>query len=129
MPDKKESFCPEDWFRKADKDFMRARKNLDDKDFEESAFHLQQALEKYLKGTLLYLGWKLKRVHDLEYLLDELIKTYPEFDNFRALCQELTGYYFIERYPFINEEPSRIDLRSNLKQSAILINKLKNIVK
>lgn len=129
MPDKKESYYPEDWFGKADKDFKRARKNLDEEDFEESAFHLQQALEKYLKGALLYIGWKLKRVHDLEYLLDELIKSYPDLERFRVLCQELTGYYFIERYPFITEEPSRIDLRSNLKESAILINKLRSVVK
>ena len=64
---------------------------------EDAAFHLQQTVEKYLKGYLLSRGWPLKRVHDLEYLLDEAIKFQPELEEFRSLCQELTGNYFIER--------------------------------
>lgn len=88
-----ESLYPLDWYKKAEKDLERSKKNLSEKDLEEAAFHLQQSLEKYLKGYLLSKGWELKKIHDLEYLLDEAIKFKPELEEFRPLCQEVTGYY------------------------------------
>ena len=49
---------------------------------------------------------------------------YPHLETFRSLCQEITGYYFIERYPFLVEEPSSTELNSNLKLASKLIKKL-----
>jgi HEPN domain-containing protein len=66
MPDKKESFYPLDWIKKVKRDLKRVKERLEISDFEDAAFHLQQALEKYLKAYLLSRGWELKRIHDLE---------------------------------------------------------------
>lgn len=124
MRDRRESVYPQDWFRKAYRDFKRVEQNLKEGDYEDAAFHLQQTVEKYLKGYLLSKGWKLKKIHDLEYLLDEAIKFKPDLEVFRSLCQEITGYYFIERYPFLVEEPSLTELNYNFKIVSELIQKL-----
>ena len=112
----KESLYPKDWIKKADKDFERVKERIDS-DVEDAAFHLQQAVEKYLKAYLLLKGWKLKKIHDLEALLDEAVKYNTGFEKFRKLCQRITGYYLIERYPFILELPSKQEVKSELTQA------------
>ena len=64
-----------------------------------SSFHLQQAVEKYLKGFLLSTGWPLRRIHDLEVLIQEAIVRDSDFAPFLALCQRITEYYIETRYP------------------------------
>jgi HEPN domain-containing protein len=121
MPDKKESLYPPDWIKKAKKDLERVEKRLKDSDFEDAAFHLQQALEKYLKAYLLFKGWRLKRIHDLEELLDEAIKYNPKFESFRKTCQKVTSYYLIDRYPFVTEAPPSKEIQKSLKEAEKLV--------
>jgi HEPN domain-containing protein len=68
-------------------------------DPEGAGYHLQQSVEKYLKGFLLYKGWKLKRIHDLEVLLNDALKYEKTLEKYRNLLQKVTGYYVIDRYP------------------------------
>ncbi len=63
------------------------------------AFHLQQTAEKYLKGYLLSRGWSLRRIHDLEVLIQEAMARDAEFAPFLAPCQRITEYYVETRYP------------------------------
>jgi len=123
--DKKESLYFKDWYEKAARDLRRVSKRLEEGDMEEAGFHLQQAIEKYFKGYLLRKGWKLKKVHDLEFLLDEAIKYKKELEEFRPLCQEVTGYYFTERYPYIQKEPSHQEINTNLEKAKALIKIIK----
>lgn len=95
----KDSLYPQDWFRLAAKDFKRAEHLLNVDDPEGAGYHLQQAVEKYLKGFLLSKGWKLKRIHDLEVLLNDALKYEKALEKHRNLCQKITGYYMIDRYP------------------------------
>jgi HEPN domain-containing protein len=90
---------PEDWLKIAETDWKRVERNLRE-DPALAAFCLQQALEKFLKGFLILRGWELRRIHDLDTLLDEAIKHEPSLENFRGPCQKITSFYFIERYPF-----------------------------
>ncbi len=46
----KESRYWKDWLDKAAEDLQRVEKRLEIGDIEDAAFHLQQAIEKYLKG-------------------------------------------------------------------------------
>jgi len=68
-----ESVYPADWLRIAEKDLERVRSLLDGGDGELAGFCLQQAVEKFLKAFLLSKGWKLRRVHDLNTLLDDAL--------------------------------------------------------
>lgn len=94
-----ESLYPPEWMRYAERDLGRVPRALRDGDPELAGFCLQQAVEKFLKAFLLTRGWKLRRIHDLEALLDAAIAFAPEMDSFRPTCQEITDYYIVERYP------------------------------
>ena len=98
---REESLYPQDWFAKAQQDVRTVEILLrEEGDAEVAGFHLQQAVEKYLKGYLLSQGWELQRIHNLEVLLNEAIRFEPELERFRDLCEEATDLYTLERYPF-----------------------------
>lgn len=68
-------------------------------DPEFAGFCLQQAVEKLLKAYLLSRGWNLRRIHDLEALLDDAVAFDASLEAFRTPCAEITEYYLYERYP------------------------------
>ena len=94
-----ESVSLEEWLKIARKDWERAKRNLEDEDPEAAGFFLQQSVEKYLKAFLLQRGWKLKKIHELDALLDEAIKYVTPLKMFYKFCESITGYYFADRYP------------------------------
>ena len=99
MP-REESTYPQDWLAIAERDLLRVGRALRDDDAEAAAFFLQQTLEKSLKAFLLQSGWQLRRIDDLEALLDDAVEVDSSLESFRPLCQQATGYYLIDRYPF-----------------------------
>ncbi|MBI3324540.1 MAG: HEPN domain-containing protein [Candidatus Omnitrophica bacterium] len=115
---------PQDWLRIAAEDFRRVARRLVEGDTEDAAFRLQQALEKFLKGYLLSKGWTLKRTHDLELLLDDAIRYAPNLERHRRVCQDVTGYYFVERYPTFEEGPSSKDVKVAYAQAKALVRRL-----
>jgi len=125
MP-REESLYPADWLRVAEKDLGRVEHLLDVQDPEAAGFFLQQAVEKFLKAFLLSKGWELKRIHDLEALLNEAMLHDPSLEAFRAVCQKITGFYLVERYPLIVEAGlTEGDVRNSLKEVKGLIEKLR----
>ena len=97
MPD---SIIPAEWFAQGDLDVQAAEILLaQNGPLAVVAFHLQQAIEKYLKGFLLSTGWSLRRIHDLELLLQQAIAQDADFAPFLAACQRITEYYIEARYP------------------------------
>lgn len=95
-----ESQLPAEWFTQGDTDIETAEILLaHNGPLTSIAFHLQQAIEKYLKGYLLANGWELRRIHDLEILLREVIDLDTEFTAFLPACQRITEYYIESRYP------------------------------
>jgi len=121
MP-KPESGYPADWFRIGDRDLGRAQRLLDDADYPGAGFNLQQAVEKYLKGYLLAHGWKLRRVHDLDVLLNEAVRFEPSLEEFRDPCRKITQYYLEDRYPYIVvSELTEAELRESLSAAEDII--------
>jgi HEPN domain-containing protein len=125
MTENSDSAYISEWFTAGDKDWRRVGILLENEDEEGAAFHLQQALEKYLKGFLLSKGWELKRIHDLETLLDEAVKLDEKLESFRSLCERVSNYYFSQRYPPIipldtNSENVKNDLDESEKMRTIL---------
>lgn len=124
---REESLYPADWLRIAEKDLARAKHLLAIQDAEAGGFFLQQAVEKFLKAFLLSKGWKLERIHDLEVLLNAALAYDPSLEQFRPACQKITGFYFVERYPFIIEASlTEDDVRGALEEVTGLIEKLRN---
>jgi HEPN domain-containing protein len=95
-----ESTLPANWLAHGDQDLQAADILLTaNGPLSIVAFLLQQAIEKYLKGYLLAQGWSLRRIHDLEILIQEAIAHDPDFMPFLAGCQQITEYYIESRYP------------------------------
>lgn len=112
-----------DWLEIARKDWKRIGRNLRARDLEASAFFLQQSLEKYLKAFLLSRQWRLRRVHELDALLDEAVKHQVDLENFRDLCERVSGYYFAERYPPLGAlDLGSEDLKKDLKEARSFVN-------
>ncbi|MBI5235417.1 MAG: HEPN domain-containing protein [Deltaproteobacteria bacterium] len=123
------SLLPKDWFHKGDIDIRRAEILLENNDAGGAAFHLQQAIEKSLKGYLIGKGWKLERIHDLEGLLDYAVDYNVGFEEFRVLCQEATEYYIEERYPFLmSSELTEDEVLLRIKKAKEFISKLREEV-
>ena len=84
---------PEAWFTQGDMDLQAAELLLSqDGPPTVVAFHIQQTIEKYLKGYLLSVGDPLRRIHDLEVLLREAIAHDVSFTPFLSDCQRITEY-------------------------------------
>ncbi len=58
-----------EWFEREKRDFEVAKLIFAHGNYyNEATFLLHQAVEKYLKGYLIFHGWKLKKIHDI-YIL------------------------------------------------------------
>jgi len=121
-----ESTYPADWRRIAEKDFARVERALRDHDPEAAGFFLQQAVEKFLKAFLLSKGWKLRRIHDLEALLDDALAFDPTLEGFRTPCQSVTAFYLVQRYPLTTSPPSQEDVRRALADLLPLVQQLRS---
>lgn len=120
-----ESLYPEDWKEAARRDWHRITTMIKDDDAEGAAFFLQQSLEKYLKAFLLERGWKLRKIHELDTLLDYAIEFDSTLEKFIDLCERVTGYYFTERYPMlIPSELITEDIKKDKGKAAKLIKAL-----
>ncbi len=124
-----ESLYPADWLRIAEKDLARIEMLLDSHDPALAGFCLEQAVEKFLKAFLLSKGWKLRRIHNLDALLDDATAYDPSLDAFRSVCQKITVYYSIERYPYVLDSGiTEEDVRTSRQQVNALIEKLRTMV-
>lgn len=63
------------------------------------ALLIHQATEKYLKGFLLFNGWQLEKIHDLERLVTEAMAFDANFEVYLDFARRTTAYYVEERYP------------------------------
>jgi len=124
-----ESLYPRDWFRIGARELKRAENLLGLDDFQGAGFNIQQAVEKYLKGFLLSKGWKLRRVHDLETLLNEVLDYEPSFEEFRQECLKITDYYLEERYPFtVASELTAEEVKNSLQIAKKMIDRILSLI-
>ena len=89
-----------DWLYYAAIDLHVAQKLTSDKHcYNTIAFHCQQAIEKGMKG---YLLWKRNRLydgHNLPFLCKQCMQDDRSFSKWLPSCVQLTRYYIEARYP------------------------------
>lgn len=107
MDDEKLSVVKQ-WFRKADNDLKSIENNLKSEDppTDVICFHAQQAIEKYIKGALVYSEKHITKTHDLVTLLTSISEIIPELGSLEDKFHEITRYGVEVRYPDIFYEPS-----------------------
>jgi len=121
----KESLLPDDWHRRGEADLDAAEILLENEgDTQVAAALVQQGVEKHLKGWLLARGWRLARTHDLPKLLDDAVEGEPALEAFYGLCEGLTAFYFLERYPFIADPPGADVVRKALADAREFVDEL-----
>jgi HEPN domain-containing protein len=97
---KKEKYI-ELWIQKADGDLKVAKRELetDDPVLDAVCFHLQQAVEKYLKAFLTKFSEKIKRTHNLEFLIEQCIQIDEDFVRYEEKFDQIAGCGVEIRYP------------------------------
>jgi HEPN domain-containing protein len=96
------------WLNKANKDLLSARHELSFKDAvtETVCFHCQQAVEKYLKAYLVYLGLPFTKTHEIGELITKCESKDKEISKLKEEADKLTDYAIEIRYPDEWYEPT-----------------------
>jgi HEPN domain-containing protein len=114
-----------DWLPYARQDWARVLLLLREHDPAGAGIHLQQSVEKYLKGWLLDQGWALRRTHEVHRLLDDASGYDGRLRISRPLCVRLSSYYLVERYPPMNlAGPGEAQIATDLAEARQLIQML-----
>ena len=97
----------EAWLYKAKNDLKSASKLLegDDPIMDTAIYHTQQCAEKALKGYLAFKLQPLKKIHDIELLVEICSALDSEFETLYDYSENLTPYATAFRYPDIYLEP------------------------
>ena len=116
-----------EWFERAKRDFEVAKLIYAHGDYyNEVTFLLHQAVEKYLKGYLIFHGWKLKKIHDIYILLSEAVEFNKSFEELLDFGKKLTAFYYEDRYPpGPVPEVSEEEAAEMLKSAESIIDKVK----
>ena len=107
---------PRDWLLLAERDLSVAdylAANMRPIPTEVIAFHCQQAIEKYIKGTLVIFGEDPPYIHDLNKLVIIAEKHCPNFVSIRTPCGVITHFAIQPRYDLglsLSEEDMRMVL-------------------
>ncbi len=73
-----------------------------------SAFHSQQAVEKSLKGLLLFINNESPPyIHNIVRLLRSINSTFEDIEKYSELMNELNSYYIESRYPSLKDDRSK----------------------
>lgn len=119
------------WFKKAENDLKTIENNFKSENPPTDAicFHAQQAVEKYIKGTLIYFERHITKTHDLVALLTLIVSDVPELNSFEDDFDEISHYGVEVRYPDIFYEPSLEEAKKAyeiaLKAKEIILDKIK----
>ncbi len=79
-----------------------------------------------MESYLLSQGWQLRKIHNLDALLDDAVTHDASLEEFRRLCQKVSGFYFVERYPFVVETGiTKEDVCTSLEQAKEFVRRLR----
>ena len=105
-----------DWFSRSDDDLVLVKLILEKGTGSPNlaCFHAQQAAEKYLKGFLAYHDLHVRKIHDLEVLLEDSKKVDASLAELQDDARFLSRFYIESRYPDDYVEFSRQDAEKAL---------------
>lgn len=96
----KESKKYQDWYERAKHDIDDAELLFRDGGHSDTiCYLLHQAMEKYLKGFLLYYKSDYPFIHNLPKLLELCSKFDEHIYDYLEECEKINGYFIEDRYP------------------------------
>lgn len=112
-----------EWLKKSQHDLETAKVILAHKPelTDTICFHCQQAVEKTLKGYLVYLNIPFKKTHSLAYLLDLINDKEKIPENIYEQSELLENYAIEIRYPDDWYEPSIEDVKEAFNNAESII--------
>jgi len=96
--------------------------------YEDLCYQSQQAVEKILKGLLIYYGVEPEFTHNIGLLLNEL-EEFTEIPEYIKLATNVTKYAVLTRYPGEYDEITKEDYEESLKIANDCINWVDNKIK
>ncbi|OHB95876.1 MAG: hypothetical protein A3I59_01855 [Planctomycetes bacterium RIFCSPLOWO2_02_FULL_50_16] len=118
------------WFERGTHDIETAQLLLDKQGYTDIiAFHIHQAVEKYLKGYLVFNGKRHHDTHELKLLVKAAAELDQGLSRHVGFCDRITRYYVQECYPsgpLI--EYSYQELAQDLKEAWELTNRIKGML-
>lgn len=122
----KDPKAAKEWFSHGQNDLLSARLILKEGGpLDTASVLIQQAVEKYLKGYLIFHGWELIKTHDLAYLIGEAAKYDQTFLPFTVECRKISQYYREQRYPIgVESKLTLKEVKASLKVAEKLIEKI-----
>jgi len=119
-----------EWFRRAAGSLLIAQKLANENDiyYEDLCFHLQQSVEKALKGLILFYGGELRKTHDTSVLIG-LLEQYVNVPDCIKDVMRLDIYAVETRYPGVYEEVTREEFEIHLELVEMCLEWVGNIVK
>jgi HEPN domain-containing protein len=89
-----------EWFVAADNDLVAVSRLLQDPPLTAlAAFHCQQAVEKALKGYLMWHDAPFRKTHNLLQLVEQCSSHDESFNQLKEIAELLTPYATEARYP------------------------------
>jgi HEPN domain-containing protein len=114
------------WINKGARDIEAAQFLFDNHHYTDIiALHIQQALEKHMKGLLLKQGWPLKKTHDLVTLAAEVYRYGLDLREYEDNLDRINEYYIESRYPLgqVSDYPHK-EIETSLSIAWEIINKI-----
>jgi HEPN domain-containing protein len=94
-----------------------------------AAFHCQQAVEKLMKGILVWSNRDFRRTHDLSELADEVVAARPDLERFVRATEDWTVWGIAYRYPSPGGSPEPEPTIAELRNALQLIDELASAVR
>ena len=93
----------QEWVDKGNSDFIAAKTLALKEGLEnQTGFHCQQAIEKWLKAYLIEHDEEIRKIHDLTALVIDCEKYDPAFQEIESLVEGISDFAVEFRYPGMN---------------------------
>lgn len=116
-----------EWVKKGESDFVAAKTLAQQNGLEnQTGFHCQQAIEKWLKAYLIEHDEEIRKIHDLTALVIDCEKYDPAFQEIESLVEGISDFAVEFRYPGINATPEEVQdaLNKTIKVREFLMEKI-----
>lgn len=130
MQDERDNIgSPEEWLRRAKSNLIRATQPKHEEVFwEDLCFDAQQAVEKSLKGLLIFHKIQFRFVHDISELLTVLEQNGIELPEQIRASAELTEYAVETRYPGPTEPVTIGEYREAVTIAEIVVSWVERLI-